>query len=213
MIKELFKLNEEFIVDINKEWISTIAEFRYILRSDRGGIKGDADGRRKIKSRKIFTYIYHYCDYTSQFIDFPEHKRHKKALENAGLTDEDINQDVKDAIKKYNELQETQILRLLKSARRAIQQLEDYYDTVDFSERDVQGRIVHTPKSVMDSLSSLAKIIKSVSDLENEVKKELKEKHRARGDADLGLFENPESVSSFGNQPVNDDELYENDEE
>ena len=43
MIQELFTLNNEYVVELNREWISTIEEFKVLLRRDRGS-KGDADG-------------------------------------------------------------------------------------------------------------------------------------------------------------------------
>jgi len=202
MIKELFILNDEFMVELNKEWISTIANFKVILKLDKGS-KGDADGRRKLHAQRVFTYIYHYCDFASQFIDYPNHKRHEKALSNAGLEDKHVTAYVKDAIKMYKSLQDTQILRLLTSAKKAIGHLESYYTEVDFNDRDAADRLVHTPKSVLDSLNGLAKVVTSIDTLEEQVKKKMKEKHRARGDASIGSFEDPENMPTFNDNNEN----------
>ena len=200
MIKELFKLNSEYMVELNKEWISTIINFKVILKKSKP-IKGDMDNRKKLYAQKIFTYIYHYADFASQFSDMDEYERHSKALENARLEDKDIDAYVKDAVKKYNELQDTQVLRLLRAAKKAIGHLEGYYTDIDFDERDAASLLVHTPKSVLDSLNGLAKVVVSVETLEEQVKKKMAEKQRARGDADIGSMEDPDNMPTFEENP------------
>ena len=54
----LFTLNPAtFLVDLDKEWISTIKEFKVILVRDKGA-KGDTQARKKLQAQKEFTFHY-----------------------------------------------------------------------------------------------------------------------------------------------------------
>jgi hypothetical protein len=197
MIKELFKIDEKtFLVELNKEWISTIPEFAEIIRKDKG-CKGDADGRKKYLSKKIFTFIYHYCDFLSQFSDFGQEERRKEALYNAGLEESDITTTVEIAIEKYKKLQETRVLKLLEASNNAIDKLSDYFNDIDFESRDVNDKLIHSPKDVMSNIQNLDKVYGGLKALEERVKKELKESARVRGDVQLNEFEDPDAMNRF----------------
>ena len=192
MIQELFTLNKEYMVDINKEWISTIAEFRILLRRDKGS-KGDVDGRKKLHAQREFTYIYHYCDFKSQFREFAEMDRRNEALRNAGLEDKDINQGLKDAIERYRTFQNTRGLRVIADAYLGIDKLSAYFRDVDLDERDLNVRIVNDSKKLADNISKVASLLKGLSELEDLVKSELEEKGRIRGGAKRGGREDSKS--------------------
>src|SRR5690606_29063145 len=113
MIKfELFKLDEkDFLVDINKEWISTILEFRKILQRDRGS-PGDSQGRKKLQARREFTYIYHMYDYHSKLKNWDENDKHKEALRQSELPQDFVPDDeLKAAIEIYKKLKITEAIR------------------------------------------------------------------------------------------------------
>ena len=202
MIKELFKLDDEFLVEINKEWISTIPEFKKIITDDKGS-KGDTQARKKLHATKVFTFIYHYCDFQSQFSDFEEDARRDESLYNAGLTEEDVNTTVEIAIDKYKKLQETRVLKLLAASNGAIDKLGQYFEDIDFSLMDASGKFVYDPKSIMASITNLDKVYGGLKDLESRVKKELKETARVRGDAILNEMENPDEMAKFMTNETN----------
>lgn len=197
MIKELFKLDDEYLVELNREWISTIPEFAKIIRDDKGS-KGDTQARKKLHAKRVFTFIYHYCDFQSQFVDYGAERRREEALHNAGLCEDDVTiVAVEIAIDKYNRLQDTRILRLLKSANGGIDKLTDYYDNIDFELRDINDKLMYSPKEFQTMVATLDKTYEGVKSLENRVKKELKEAARVRGDVELSEMETPTQMENY----------------
>lgn len=192
MVKELFKVNEEtYLVELNKTWISTIPEFERIIKEDKG-TKGDTQARKKLHAKRVFTFIYHYCDFQSQFIDMDEDERRENALSNAQLLDEDITTTVEIAIDKYILLQDTRTLKLLRKARGAMDRLGEYFDEIDYTERDAGGKLVYEPKTVMGNIGMLDKAHDGLQALEKRVKLELKQEARLRGDENKSEWEDPD---------------------
>jgi len=185
MIKELFILDADYKVTMNKEWIPTIKEFKAILHADKGS-KGDSVGRKKLHSLKVFTFIYHYVDFKSQFRDYPEEERHKEALLNAELVEKDITVTVKDAIERYKSLQETRSLKLISSAYNALDLLREYFEDIDLEERDLNGRLVNSAKDLINNVKQVGGVIDGIRDLERIVKKELSENAGIRGQSSKG---------------------------
>jgi len=124
---ELFVLDPiTHLVDINKEWISTIKELKVLLKRDKGS-EGDTQARLKLQATREFTFIYHYCDYGSKFINYPEKDLRANALRNAELDPNlDVTKDLElwAAIAKYKELQDTPGLRLLRELRQGLHTAE-----------------------------------------------------------------------------------------
>ena len=54
---ELFKLNDDFMVDLNKEWIQLHEPFKKIYLRDKGNTSNHYKGRFKFTAQKEFTYI------------------------------------------------------------------------------------------------------------------------------------------------------------
>ena len=119
---KFFELDKYRVVDLNKEWISTIKEFKKILTRDKGS-KGDVDGRKKLQAIREFTFIYHYCDYASKFGNYSEEDKLSQCISNADLP-QDFNytkdEDLVAAISKYKQIQETPALRILNEAKEGL---------------------------------------------------------------------------------------------
>lgn len=132
MIVKLFKLEGRNVV-LDKEYIGTINVFNKILRRDRGvGVKGDTQGRLKLKAYAEFAYIFYVCDLTSipNTEGFTAEKTHEWALENSGLNDIDsnwkIDKDIDDAIEYYKSTQVcTPTLNLLRSVKEGMNSSSD----------------------------------------------------------------------------------------
>ncbi len=211
------------LVDLDKVWISTIKEFKKLITRDKGS-EGDADGRRKLQAIREFTFIFHYCDYRSKYINYSEQDKYVECLINAEL---DKNLDVtKDpdfiaAIIKYKALQEvpalkvlTELKETLHSAHRVVKKLRDNLETniarmdlVDTSDEDEEdgkkkskkspiAQLTETLTSIMDIATRIPASIKSIEEQEEKVRKELGEENQIRGDAQLGIRENRGSIGS-----------------
>jgi hypothetical protein len=193
----LFELKDNNMVGLNKEWISTIPQFRRLLARDKGGA-GDGSGKYKKQATREFTYIFHLLDFHSPLENYPKAKRKQMALEFAGLagkeTDVDNDADLQDAIELYAELlanssTSLQTLRAMKSARQA---MDSYLETVDFSKRDDKGQLVHSVKQVQDNIIGMPKAQAALDDMEEKVKQEMLDTFEMRGGAEKGYGEDPE---------------------
>lgn len=191
------------MADLNKTWISTIKEFKILLKRDRGS-EGDVDGRKKLQAIREFTFIYHFCDYKSKFANYDEDSKRKECLINADLPpDLDITKDKEfgDAIIKYKELQETPELKLLNELKEGIHtahkvvrkirvNLESTLGSISLDELEDEDnkkridpiqKLTSSLKSLMNIQETLPRTLKSINELENEVKKQLEDTSGLRG--------------------------------
>jgi len=185
---ELFKITENYDVELNKEWLLLIPEFKAIIHADKGST-GDADGRKKLKARRQFGYIYFMVDFKSPIESWQFPKRHDEALRYTGLEEKDVsNALVKAAYQKYEEIQlaDARALRTLAAARKGLDALDTYYETIDFSQTDKQGKLLHNPKEIAAGIASLNKMYDELDKFTNRVYEQLKESTTIRGQASLG---------------------------
>lgn len=215
---KLFELGPDFMVRLDKEWISTIKEFKRILQRDKGS-KGDIEGKRKAQAQREFTFIYHLCDYESKFWNFSQDDWLYEAARNAELG-EDFNytkdEDIVAAVKRYRELQESPALKLLVEAKEGLHtahkvirkirvSLETKLEAVDFDELEIEevGRgenkkqrvndpvtkLTNNLKALMELTNQVSPALKTIKELEEEVRKELGEKQNLRGGKVKGFTE------------------------
>lgn len=228
---ELFKLGTDFLVELDKEWISTVKEFKTILVRDKG-TKGDGQARKKLQAQKEFTFIYHYCDYRSKFIDYSERDRIKHALKNAELEPNlDIYKDreLSDAIEVYKALQSTPSLKMIKSLKegihtghRVVDRIIDYLNkkldeleeggSLEETVKTINGKnvLVDPIKLIEDKLSVIMDISKklpttlaALEELEEKVMNELANIPNLKGKVEKGAREDATAFDPTKMNPLN----------
>lgn len=221
----LFELSAKTrLAEIDKEWISTIKEFKEILVRDKGS-KGDSQGRLKLQATKEFTFLYHYCDYRSKFINYSEKDKLKACLVNAEMPDNyelDKDQVMLNAIEVYKILQETPTLKALNELREVVhtshravrklrETLENLLENLDVSElqeeeEDGRGRklridpvtkITNLLDSVMRIANKLPETQETIDKLEKQVKIEMSDEAGIRGGYEKGVREDKSSTRHF----------------
>lgn len=194
MIK-LFELGENYMVTLNKEWISTIPEFRRLLARDKGG-PGDGSGRFKKQATREFTYIFHLYDFHSPFENYPEADRIGQVEILTGICPKDVanDPDMMLAIERYKDLlaNSSPTLRGLRSMKRAVDEMWNFFDTVNYNRTDDHGKPMYSVKTVQDSITNMPKTMESVKKLEELVKQEMDGDTGMRGDAEKGYEEDPD---------------------
>lgn len=210
MAAELFKLNEDYLVDLNREWISTIPEFNKIIRRDRGS-EGDSDGRRKLQARKEFTYIYHTCDYRSQYENYTSSEKIYEAKRNAELPDDFVpDPDLQEAINKYLELRDTESIRTVRTLKQSlvvtrkilstlVNRLQELIVEIPHADTDnedgnviaISNEIIEIHTKISKILTELPKMTRAIADLESVIKKELSDDETLRADSMKGVEEDP----------------------
>ena len=88
---------------------------------------------------------------------------------------------IKAAIEKYKELSETSAVKLLKAARESVTKLEAYFRDVDLTLADDNGKPIFHAKDLISNLSNMAKVVQSLDELEDLVKKQQQKDNPNRG--------------------------------
>lgn len=183
-------VNNEVLID--DENILLIREFESLMSNERNKTKEDKTGKKKLRSFKELKYLYLFFDWASPYFSYSEQERHKEALLDSGLTDEEFS-DVtfNNACKKYQELQDSILeIRMLKAAMRAVEEVIHYFETLDSSERDpVTGKPILKTKDIIAEIKGCKDLITSLRDLETQVKKGLEKENTLRGGIETGLFD------------------------
>lgn len=142
-----------------------------------------------LKELKFITFL---CDYLSPYRDLIDDLKESTIIKDLFTEPWSPDQDIKEAIIKYRELQQTPNMRLLLSAKRNVDKLSNYFDTIDFNEVDNYGKPKYSAKDLSSNLKDVGQIVKSLSMLEKQVQTELSEKN-ARGQNEIGPYELPKT--------------------
>jgi len=156
--------------------------FREIWKKDK--TKG------KEKATREISYVYFMCDYHSPYAVYPNLKRREAiAKDYMGGRDWEETEDIKEAIRRYVDFQETYTMRLMRAAKGASDKLAGYFEDVDFLARDDNGKPIFTAKDVAVNLEKIGNIVDSLDKLETRIKKEVKTDSRIRGGGEIGMYE------------------------
>ena len=138
--------------------------------------------KHKHKATQELSYVYFVCDFKSPYAIYNEKERPRK-VKSDFIKDSDWEEDdlVKDAMKKYNEFQETYTMKFFYSARGLSEKLQAYFDEVDFAVMDEKGKPVYSAKDAMANLQKVGDVIESLNKVEDKVKKEIDDKAKIKG--------------------------------
>ena len=194
MIQSIFQYdNMRNRVELNMPEILLVKEFAELIKCERNICKEDPKGTQGLRAFREFTYIWLALDWKSPYSDFSEQERHKEALNDSGLTEEEFNNpEFRAACRKYRKLQEScRSIKMLQAAQNTVDNFIDYFNTiVDLSERDVNGKPIFKTKDIIAEISSLSKVHEELKILESQVKKELMETSNIRAGAVEGFTPN-----------------------
>ena len=140
-------------------------------------------------------YVTFLCDmsFDNKYRGYPEDER-KRVLKRDFFGDENWEPDevVWKAINKFIAFQRTSNSKMFSSAQRAQDKLSVYFDDIDFSLLDNNGKPIYSADSLINNLEKLARVTKSMKTLEREVLMEQEEVSIARGGSEIGEFELPD---------------------
>lgn len=159
-----------------------IPEFKVLWDRDKS--------KTKSKVNSEFAYIYFSTDYMSIYLSYTKDVRDER-LSQDFMNSKNYKPDslVLAAMQKYDELQQTPTMNFLKAARSAMQSTEEYFMSIDYSERDAKGNAVYKVKEITSALKDCSGIKDSIDKLIEAVKKEKSNGTIARGGGIGGEFE------------------------
>jgi len=172
-----------------KPEIREIKEFRKLSANDRSVDKN--------KSTKLFLYIYHMMDYRSPYSIYNGDERHKKVIKDIDVDlDWRPESDVKDAMKKYAELNETPTIKSVKAIKdslitssKAINTLQKKIES-DLNDENVDiDTVIANVENLLRLADKLPSAIKSLSALEEKAKSEQLGDTKIKGGGKINIFE------------------------
>lgn len=178
-------------IEINRPEVFLIKEFADLADHERNKCKEDPTGDYGLRMFRELTYIYLALHWHSPYSDISQGERHEAALKDARLTEDEFNDPVfRQACRKFQEMQnQDRSIRLLESARFAIDKIANYFVNIDPEERDeLTGKPMFQVKNLIQEINSLNKLHDSLTTLESQVKKELAERSTIRGGAEDGYM-------------------------
>ena len=162
-------------VAIPNAYTLTIQAFKDIVDRDKTASKK--------KATQELAYVYFKCDLRSPFAVYGEEERGSEVKLNVFGLDSKWQEDekIKTACDKYKQLNETSAVRLLKSARNSVLKLQKYFDTVDLTMMDDNGRPIFHAKDLVANLSKMGDVVDGLSKLEEQVAKQEQINTNTRG--------------------------------
>lgn len=171
--------------------ILLVKEFAKLWEPERNKCKEDKKGEQRIRAYKEFTYIYLVLDFKSPYFKYLEMDKHEAALADSGLTEDNLkDEDFVAAFRKYKEIIETDpYLRLLKSAYRHLHKMEVELDSIDYSERDCDGKPIYKMSDQLKNYSEIGKQYAVLKTLEEQYKTSQEAEAAVRGGVPLGMLD------------------------
>lgn len=183
--------NMKMKVVINQPDILLITEFKDLLDNERNITKTDKTGEKRSRAFRELQYIYLAIDWRSPYKEFTERERHECALKDAEISNEEFEDNIfRTACRKYKKMQETsKIGGLLQSQLSLVERMKIYYDTLDFEERDINGKPIFKMKDIQGEMGGMGKTIEGIHALMELYKKEQEQESSLRGDHEAGMFD------------------------
>ena len=194
MIQDIFVYNNQLNrVELNTPEILLVKEFAALMAPNRNKCKEDPSGKLGLRAFREFTYIWLAICWKSIYADFDEQERHKEALKDASITEEEFNNpEFRAACRKFRAIQDSnKSMRLLQAANEMVDKFIDYFKNTDPMEKDdVTGKPIYKVKDIQTEMKNLIDVHETMIELENQVKKQISEKSSIRGGAVEGYTPN-----------------------
>lgn len=118
---------------------------------------------------KELAFIYFFADHRSSYAAYDEKERKDKLIEDLKVAS---TPNLHAGLQKYRELADTHAIKLLKSARSAVNKLEQYFKDIDLTVMDENGKLVYQAKDLVANLSKIGEVIEGLDRLEELVQKQ-----------------------------------------
>lgn len=139
-------------------------------------------------SEEWLSYIYLYCRHDSPYAGYEDEDKHEMICNDIFGEVKELDQDIVNGICRFEKLYETPLVRLLKGAQNALQELTNYFNTISFTSKDSRGGLLHQPKDVITVLGKLGTTVENINKLQQQVEKELGDVTQTRGGVEVGKY-------------------------
>jgi hypothetical protein len=118
---------------------------------------------------KELAFVYFFADHRSSYAAYDDEERKNKLLEDLKVKS---TPNLHAGLQKYRELADTHAIKLLKSARSAVNKLERYFKDIDLTAMDENGKLLYQAKDLVANLSKIGEVIEGLDRLEELVQKQ-----------------------------------------
>ena len=178
-MRDLIEINNNLATP--SAYALAIKEFKKIYKRDRS--------TGKEKSLKEFAYIYFICSHNSPYRVYDGEEKEMKIIESIfGEGKWEPDEVVKAACVRYESLMDTHAVKLLKAARNSVKKLELYFQDIDLTTLDDNGKPIYSAKDLVANLTKVGDVVQGLSKLEDIVKREEQEKANTRGGVELNKY-------------------------
>lgn len=178
---------------LNTHEILLVKEFEALWDLDRNKCSEDPTGKKRLRAWKEFKYIWLFADWKSPYQQYLEMEKHKAAMNDSGLTEEEWNDSLfRAAVRKYIEIKDSsRILSLIKTAFRTLEKMRVFLDNIDLDERDsTTNKPIWKGKDILDNIASISTMADKLKELELNYKKDVMESNnKLRGDVAPGFLD------------------------
>lgn len=150
----------------------------------------------KARATKELAYVYFMADYQSEYNIYGIEKGMMIAKEVMENEEYKPDRAIKEAISKYEKLQETYSMRYLKSVRSTTDSLMVYYKKLQFSKGTDEK--TYNPKALTAALKDVELIVEKIEKWEKKVRGE-DDDMQIRGGGKVGLFEDVDKATWLKN--------------
>ena len=165
-----------------------IEEFKVLHSLEYNKQEGDSQGRERKRAIQECRFLYHFCDFRSEYSEFEDDEKKEESRVAAGFNEDfEISNELQACIDVFIKLSVTRMLKTLDVAELTLDKLRKHFESIDFNERDKNGALVHKPKEVMASIADLGSVHKKIKELRKLVKEEMKETTTLKGDHEPGF--------------------------
>ena len=176
----LFEVKDEE-VELNVPWIKLIPEFNALFDNK-------CSYKKQAKPKKVMAFIYFMLDFASPIRNWTHDEKFEQALMFTGLEKGDVEvESVKKAMKVYETLlyKACRPLRTYNAALVGLEKMDGYFETIDFSAKDKQGKLLYNPNQFTQNLTTINKTYDELKKLEARVAQDLSNNSGIRGKSEL----------------------------
>jgi len=177
---ELFEFDENFEVVVRPQAL-TIEVFKKVM---------DKYTDRNIGLAEL-SYIVFLCHPKSDYADIRNEEERTAAILMSIVHGNKIVVDkvTKDAINFYRERSNTPLTLFLDSLLNALDETANYFNNVNYLDENKRGDLKYDPKKVIDAAATSPKLINSIRELQNQIRKEQELEQGVRGSGQKGVYE------------------------
>lgn len=118
---------------------------------------------------KELAFVYFFVDHRSSYAAYDDEERKEVLLKDLGIK---MSTAIEAAVDKYTQLSDTHAIRLLKSARSSVNKLEKYFQNIDLTAMDENGKLLYQAKDLVANLSKIGEVVEGLDRLEELVQKQ-----------------------------------------